>query len=354
MPQQSDNGWGQKGEKLISFVVPCYNASAYMDRCLESIFGGARNFLDRVEVIIVDDGSDADDTATKADAWQAAHPNIIKAVHQSNGGHGAAVNTGIDHATGIYLKVVDADDWLDEDSLMLTLVRLKWLASSNLDMLITNYVYEKLDENKRTTIRFTSALPEGRIFGWSDVGTFKPQQNLLMHAVIYRTQLLRDIGLKLPSHTFYVDNIFVYVPLPAVKSLFYLDTDLYRYYIGREGQSVNEKTMLKRIDQQLKITRIMIDSCHLKHVENLRLRKYMIHYLTMMLAICSVFLRLSDREDAEEQRRAIWLYLKEKDPEIYPKIRGGILGLSTNLPGSAGRTMSLAGYRVARKIFKFN
>jgi glycosyltransferase involved in cell wall biosynthesis len=341
--------------KLISFALPCYNAAAYMDTCIESILEGAKNFLDRIEIIIVDDGSTKDDTATKADSWQNAHPRIIKAVHQQNGGHGEAVNTGLAYATGKYFKVVDSDDWLDTEALNLTLVRLKWLASSNLDLLVTNYVYEKVDEGKSVVIRYRKVLPEDRIFGWNDIGAFKPQQNILMHAVIYRTQLLRDVHLQLPAHTFYVDNIFVYVPLPAVKSIFYLDCNLYRYFIGREGQSVNEETMVARIDQQLLITRIMIDAFHLNDdVSSVRLRKYMFHYLTMMMAICSVFLRLSTREDAEELRRSIWQYLKEKDPAAYSKIRGGALGLATNLPGKGGRALSLGGYHLAQKLFKFN
>jgi glycosyltransferase involved in cell wall biosynthesis len=341
--------------KLISFAVPCYNAAAYMDRCIESILNGSRNFLDRIEIIIVDDGSQADDTPAKADEWQRRYPAVIRAVHQENGGHGEAVNTGLAHATGEYFKVVDADDWLDEEALTLTLVRLKWLAASKLDMLVTNYVYEKLDEGKRTVIHYAGVLPEGRIFGWDEVGTFGPQQNLLMHAVIYRTELLRDIGLKLPAHTFYVDNIFVYVPLPSVTSLFFLNIDLYRYYIGREGQSVNQDTMVRRVDQQLRVTRIMIDAFHLRRdVQNARLRKYLIHYLTMMMSICSVLLRLSDLEDAEEQRRDIWNYLKQRDPTVYPKIRGGLLGLAANLPGKTGRTLTLTGYQIVRKIFRFN
>ena len=69
-----------------------------------------------------------------------------------------------------------------------------------------------------------------------------------MHSVIYRTQMLHDCGLELPKHTFYVDNIFVYVPLPNVKTMYYMDVDLYRYYIGREDQSVNEKVMIGRIE----------------------------------------------------------------------------------------------------------
>jgi glycosyltransferase involved in cell wall biosynthesis len=354
-PQQTDTGLPQAGEKLISFAVPCYNAAAYMDHCIESILDGAQDFLDQIEVIIVDDGSNADDTAQKADAWQERHPSVIRAVHQENGGHGEAVNTGLRQARGTYFKVVDSDDWLDGQSLALALVRLKWLAASNLDLLVTNYVYEKLDEGKSIAIRYNGTLPEGRIIGWDEVGSFKPQQNLLMHAVIYRTALLREVGLKLPAHTFYVDNIFVYIPLPAVRSLFFLDIDLYRYHIGREGQSVNEATMVRRLDQQLRVTRTMIDAFRLREdVQNVRLRKYMIHYLTMMMAVCSVFLRLSGLEDAEGQRRAIWAYLKEKDPAVYPKIRGGALGLGTNLPGKAGRRLTLTGYRIAQRIFKFN
>jgi len=342
-------------DPLITFAIPCFNAAEYMDHCIQSIVRGSSNFLDRIEIIIVDDGSQKDDTGAKADRWQEEYPGIIKAIHQENGGHGQAVNTGLEYAQGRYFKVVDADDWLDEQSLKLTLVRLKWLSGSKLDLLITNYVYEKTDQGKDKAIRYKGLLPEGRIFGWNESKRFKLQQNLLMHAVIYRTELLREIGLKLPKHTFYVDNIFVYVPLPAVKRIFYLDTDLYRYYIGRADQSVNEKVMVGRVEQQLFITRFMIDSFRLKEdVEDPHLRIYMTHYLSMMMTICSVFLRLSEREDAEEQRLAIWAYLKEKDPGIYAKIRGGFLGLGTNIPGIGGKWLAITGYHLAQRLFRFN
>ena len=79
-------------------------------------------------------------------------------------------------------------------------------------------------------------------------------QYILMHSVIYRTQLLKECGLELPKHTFYVDNIFVYQPLPHVKNMYYLDVNFYRYFIGRTDQSVNESVMIGRIDQQLRVT----------------------------------------------------------------------------------------------------
>lgn len=108
-------------------------------------------------------------------------------------------------------------------------------------MFIANYVYEKPSANKSSVIKYTNALPQNRTFRWYDLKHFYPQQNLLMHSVIYRTQLLRNCNLQLPKHTFYVDNLFVYQPLPYVNTLYYLNVDLYRYYIGREDQSVNEK-----------------------------------------------------------------------------------------------------------------
>jgi len=340
---------------LITFVVPCYNASSYMDHCVQSLIQGAAHHMDSIEIIIVNDGSNSDDTAAKADLWQAEFPKVITAVHQENGGHGEAVNTGLRLSRGMYFKVVDADDWLDSQSLSKALEQLQLLSALKLDLLITNYVYEKTDIGKRKPISYHKVLEAGRILKWSDVGTFRPQQNLLMHSLIYRTEILRQVGLRLPSHTFYVDNIFAYVPLPAVETIFYLDVDLYRYYIGREGQSVQESTMIKRIDQQLFITRFMIDACRLSEdMKDLQLRSYMAHYLTMMMTICAVFLRLSKRSDAEEQRLALWSYLKEKDPAIYIKIRGDMMSIAANIPGAFGRMVATTGYHLAQRIYRFN
>ena len=98
--------------KLISFAIPCYNSAAYMRKCIESILPGG----DDVEIIIVDDGSTKDNTLEIAREYEAEYPSIVKAVHQENGGHGQAVNTGLSYATGRYFKVVDSDDWVDEKS----------------------------------------------------------------------------------------------------------------------------------------------------------------------------------------------------------------------------------------------
>ncbi|HAM14492.1 MAG TPA: glycosyl transferase, partial [Eggerthellaceae bacterium] len=151
------------------------------------------------------------------------------------------------------------------------------------------------------------------------------------------------------------DNIFVYVPLPVVYSIRYFDVDMYRYFIGREGQSVNEETMKKRIDQQLLITRFMIDAVDLDNdVVQKKLRRYMENYLSMMMCICSVFLRMIHTGESERKRTELWGYLKEKRPQVFPRIRYNVLNLGTNIPSEIGRRLGIGGYRIAQKIFKFN
>ena len=211
-------------QKLITFAVPCYNSAAYMRHCIETLLSAG----EQAEIILVDDGSTKDDTPAICDEYVAKYPTIVKAIHQENGGHGEGVNQGIRNATGLYYKVVDSHDWLDEAALRTVLAKLNTLTARGTapDLMICNYVYEHVEDNTSHTVRYTNVFPQNRLFSWTHVGHFRPDQNLLMHSVMYRTQVLRDCGMVLPKHTFYVDNIFVYQPLPFVKSMYYMDLDL--------------------------------------------------------------------------------------------------------------------------------
>lgn len=343
-------------DKIITFGIPCYNSAAYMDTCIQSILDGSDGAQD-IEIVIVDDGSYKDDTAAKADEWAEKYPEIIKAVHQENGGHGTAVLTGLSHATGTFYKVVDSDDWLDVEALsvMLQKMRETEAAHADVDLFITNYVYEHSVDNTQHVVDYTRVLPEGRIFGWHEIGHFNITQNLLMHALCYRTSVLREEGVPLPAHTFYVDNIYAWVPLPRCKRLYYLNKDLYRYFIGREDQSVNEKVMASRIDQQVLITRIMMESYHIyDDVKIPQLRSYMINYFVIMMSICSVFSRLSERPDAMDELERLWSDLHAYDRRMWRRCRLGIMGQATNLPGRLGRSITLALYHLADKFVKFN
>ena len=212
--------------KLLSVAIPCYNSESYMRHCIESLLIGG----EEVEIIIVDDGSTKDQTPQIADEYAKKYPTICKAVHQENGGHGEAVNTGLKNSTGIFFKVVDSDDWVNEEAYKKVLETLRRFVyrGENVDMLVTNFVYEKQGAKRKKVMSYHTAFPKDCIFGWKDVKFFMKGQYILMHSVIYRTELLLNCGLELPKHTFYVDNIFVYQPLPHVKRMYYLDVNFYR------------------------------------------------------------------------------------------------------------------------------
>lgn len=337
--------------KYISFAIPCYNSQDYMAHAIESILPGG----DEVEIIIVNDGS-KDKTSQIAHEYMDKYPDIIKVIDKENGGHGDAVNAGLANASGKYFKVVDSDDWVDEEALHKILMLMRHLEEDNeqIDMLISNYVYEKAGVTHKKCIHYRNVLPQDEVFRWDDIGHFRLDQYILMHSVIYRTDMLKLSQMRLPKHTFYVDNIYVYYPLPHVRKIYYLDVDFYRYFIGREDQSVNEKVMIARVDQQIFVTKTMIDMYQLKKVTSKKLRQYMINYLAIMMTVSSILLIRSKEKENLEKKKELWLYLKKRDMKTYIKIRYGILGQTMNIPGKSGRKISSLAYTVARRIIGFN
>ena len=343
-------------KKTITFGIPCYNSAAYMDHCVSSILEGT-GYADDVQIIIVDDGSTKDETPAKADEWEARYPSIVKAVHQENGGHGAAVMQAVSHAEGVYFKNIDSDDWVDADAVRELLETLRRFISlgERVDLVITNYVYEHAEDDTRNVVDYRHVLPRGRVFDWSDIGHFMMWQYLLMHALTYRVDVLRAANLQMPPHTFYVDNIYAYVPFPKCHSIYYLDADVYRYFIGREDQSVNDRVLTSRIDHYWRVARIMMHAYHVyDEIGVAKLRSYMMNYFTIIMAICSVFSKKSDRPDAMDELQKLWDELKAYDRRMYRRARHGVVGLATNLPGTVGRALTLAGYRAAQKLVKFN
>ena len=337
--------------KYISFAIPCYNSAAYMDRAVESILKGGED----VEIIIVNDGS-KDDTSKIAHEYEEKYPTIVRAVDKENGGHGDAVNAGLDHAEGKYFKVVDSDDWVDEEALYKILDVLKKFEEEEkqVDMLLANYVYEKEGMEHKKVIEYKNVLPQEEIFGWNDVKHFHLGQYILMHSVIYRTDFLKLCQLRLPKHTFYVDNIYVYYPLPHVRKMYYMDVDFYRYYIGREDQSVNEKVMIKRIDQQIRVNKLMADAFHNCQFDSKHLKKYMLSYLDIITTVSSIMLVRAGTQEALDKKKEMLEYIREQDLWLYHKLRYSILGRAANLPGRSGRKISSLAYIVARRIVGFN
>lgn len=339
-------------QKLLTVTVPSYNSEAYLAHALDTLLPGGSE----LDVIIVNDGS-KDGTAALAQSYVDRWPEIFRLVNKENGGHGSGVNKGIELAEGLFFRVLDSDDWVDPAALKKLLDYLRQLTAESMpDMLITNYIYEYTHNNTTRQVRYSSVFhgEKEKLYGWNELGVMRFDQLFAMHSLTYRTEVLRQSGLRLPEHTFYVDNLYDYIPLPWVDKLVWLDLDLYHYFIGRDDQSVATPTMIKRIDQQLLVTRLMCQAYHLDEIKDSSRRRYMYRWLSMILTISQIHLLVSNTPENLAKIQPMWDDLKEFDPDMYKKIRGMFLNVLTSLPGELGRFIDRKGFFLVQKIFKFS
>lgn len=342
-------------QKLLTVAIPCYNSQDYVKRAIDSLLPGK----DRVEVVVVDDGS-TDDTSKIAEEYIKEYPDNVRLVKKENGGHGDAVMAGLENATGLYFRVLDSDDWLDESSLLKLLEVLEEMRDPEkaADLVITNYVYEKLKEHKTKRIDYRKSLPQNRIFGWDEIGKFNLGSYILMHSATFRTEVARGSGMKLPKHTFYVDHLFVSYPMIKVEKMYYLNVNLYRYFIGREDQSVNEKVMLSRLDQQLRVNRLMLE-LDTDSIENKAKKEYLYYYTEIVTLATVAFLLRSGTKENEKVMEDFLDEVKEKRPQYYKYITSGAItrhpiGPMRKIPHFIGYGLFRFGYQVLRRIFDFN
>ena len=309
--------------KLLTVVVPCYNSQDYMGKCIDSLLAGG----ERVEIIVIDDGS-KDNTAAIADDYAARYPTMVKAVHQPNGGHGEGINQGLRHATGKYFKTVDSDDWLSEDFPRFLDLLEDCDRKGGVDLFVTNYHYDHADGKGDRSINFSNALPEGRIFLWHETRPFFVDQILMIHSCTFRTEMLRQNGLEMPKHTFYEDNYMVYGNLKGVTRMYYMNADLYRYFIGREGQSVQEDVMKRRYTHQ--------------------------HELFIMFGISILYARLNRTQEADANLEAMWDRCRAFDAKWTDYFRYRTLLRFVCVPGKGGSAFVEFIYRFAHLVVRFN
>ena len=337
-----------KKQKLISFVIPCYNSEAYMEHCIETLLPGGED----VEIIIINDGS-KDNTGKIADRYAKKYPSIIKVHHQENGGHGEGINQGLKIATGKYFKVVDSDDWVDAKAYKEVLKRIKSNKIDS-DLVIMNYVYTYTDGRKNQQINFRNVFPNDRQCTWDETKKFKSTQYMSLHNLMYKKEILDKTDIDLPKHVFYEDNLFIYLPLINTKTLYYLDVDFYQYFIGREDQSVQEPQLIKRSSHQVLISKLVACAYDATKVENKKLRNNMIREAAFLMSIGTIFSRLAKTKEGEAQYKQMWKDVKEAQPNMYKVLRRKPITFFSYLPGRLGRFIAISGYRFAHSLVKFN
>lgn len=233
--------------KILTVSIAAYQVEAYLEQTLTSLL--LSDVIEDIEVLVVDDGS-TDHTAEIAGRYQQKYPNTVRLIQQENGGHGSAVERGIQEASGVYFKTLDGDDWVDAKGFRALVDYLK--RDDRIDVICTEYDW--VDHHTGKVIQHFGNEFDGveyeKIYLFTDVSD---KIYVCMHAATYRTKLIQNYMPPIDHHCFYVDAEYVLLPIPYIQSIAFLDQPVYQYRLGTDGQSMNLRNMQKNCSHHEKV-----------------------------------------------------------------------------------------------------
>lgn len=217
-------------EKILSIIIPSYNMEGYLPQCLDSLLVPNIDILD---ILIINDGS-KDATSEIAHRYAQKYPYSIRVIDKQNGNYGSCINIGLTEAVGKYVKVLDADDRFYKNNLESFI---SFLLSVNVDLVLSDYniVDEKGSITKAVT--FNQYIVPGNCDFDKNILSI-PQGVFQMHAVSYNMSILKRIKYTQTEGISYTDQEWMFLPMSSIYSVAYFNKPIYRYLVGRPGQTV--------------------------------------------------------------------------------------------------------------------
>ena len=312
-------------EKLLSIVIPVYKVEKFIDKCIGSLIVPDEKQLPLLDIVVINDGT-PDNSAVLAREWEKKYPDIIRVIDKENGNYGSCVNRGLKEATGKYIKVLDADDWFDTAEFAKYLTALMQM---DVDLVLTDYSIVDAG-SMNASLAYKPNLQEGIVYTFRDcnvdeVGIYT------MHAVTYRTQMLRDIGYTQTEGISYTDSEWVHLPLYAVNTMAYVNLTIYQYLVGREGQTMDPKVMMRTINHHAIIAHSLIENEE-KHPSDGFVHVTIQHQIEyLLIKVYRTRLALQEESSFNQKEMATFdVYIKEHRPDMYKRM--GRLPLKNWLP----------------------
>lgn len=295
-------------KKILTISVAAYNVEKYIRETLDSILKS--KYIDEIEIIVTNDGS-KDNTGNIISEYEEKYPNVINYINQENNGAGSTVNNGIKNAKGKYFKMVDGDDWVKTENLDMLIECLK---HTEVDAVISNFeFYYELDKSFKKGISYD--LESDTVYSFNDVCS---KIDLATSTVTYRTSLLQSNNIEV-SKRFYSDYQFQVYPIPFVKTISYIDIDVYVYRIGREGQSVSIKGYQSHIDDHQNVLFQLIDYFEKnKNQCDVKTKEYILKKISSFVNV-DLSVLLSFKTSKQNKNRIICTLnkIKENSEEVY-------------------------------------
>ena len=296
-------------EKLLTIVIPTYNMEKYLGRCIDSITNTKVNNL--LDIIIINDGS-TDKSLEIANSYSTKYQGIITVINKENGNYGSCINAALKVARGKYIKVLDADDWFDRQSFDSYLHKLQDIDA---DMIITNVCW--IYANKRK-IKQDFDLQENQIY---NLGIFKDHKvaDIQMHSITYRLSILKQCNYKQQEGISYTDQEWCFWPIIEVKHISFINEEVYQYWCGRGGQTMDPQILLKRYPDNIKGLKWMMNiyKMYSGSIEkNIELKLYLFRRLwNRSIFLYKIFLFHPKQFDCEFKK--LDSFIKKENKELY-------------------------------------
>lgn len=336
-------------DKVLTIGVAAYNVADVISNCLDSLL--TTEVSNDIEVLVVNDGS-IDNIKSVVSTYEKKYPGNVRLINKKNGGHGSTINKTIEEATGKYLKMVDADDSVEENGLVDLIKRLK---QTDADIVMSPYYRVNIDSKRKTLVGYLSSTQKS----WMDnkLVNLKDIYNELlvaMHSLTYKTSLLRKSNYRIDEHCFYVDVEYSMYYFLKAESILLLKRPVYNYNIGSTEQSININIMRKRRKQHLRVAKSMIDFYE-KERNNLSpyRNSFFENNIVNMILVneYKLIMSLSSGEVSKQELVQFDNYLKESSPILYKEVV--VLNNSKKIKLlNITRKVHFHGYNMVHKLYK--
>lgn len=300
--------------KILTIVIPTYNMERYLERCLNSLIV-SDDLMDRLEILVVNDGS-KDRSSEIAHLYEEKYPQSFRVIDKENGNYGSCINRGLTEASGKYIKILDADDWFDTANLERLL---SLMTETDADCVMTDMT--QVDETGETVSTWRYSLPKNSACSLGELTMLPSNELIWMHCVAYKTENLRCINYHQTEGISYTDQEWIYLPMATCKSIYYYPIVVYKYLVGRDGQTMNPAVFKKNFWMEIKGTINMAHQLsqynHCDDVAYSYLRKRL---LGRAMVCYGCYLEKYNMSTCHDEMVALDTMFKNKLPLLYDKL----------------------------------
>ena len=297
-------------DKLLSIIIPTYNMERYLRYCLDSLL--VKDNFEALEVLVINDGS-KDSSSVIAHEYADKYPNVFRVIDKENGNYGSCINRGLKEAKGKYVKVLDADDSFDTVHFEEFVA---YLLNIDADLILSDFAI--VNEERVITKYHRYEFKESEEHLMKDICTTSSFVDMEMHAVTYRRQLLIDLNYQQTVGISYTDQQWIFIPMIKVQRVYAFNKHVYKYLIGREGQTMAPFVRQKKMDHLMKCIYGMIDVYN-KYSNDVTVTTRGYFYARLKPLIKYVYITLFQNY-SEESKKLLFEFdnqIKQKNFDIY-------------------------------------